>query len=168
MPSRSQTDPFGARATLSLGSDKLQVFKITALKDAGLCDVDRFPFSIKVLLESVLRNVDGSNVTEEDVQAVAAWGELNTTARREIPFIPARVLLQDFTGVPALVDLAAMRDAMTRLGGDPKEINPLIPVDLVIDHSVQVDAFGSPDAVHLQPNLLNKFVKWFYSGNKTH
>ena len=99
-----------------------------------------------MLLEAVLRNCDGYQVTEEDVKALATW---NAPARPklEIPFKPARVVLQDFTGVPCVVDLAAMRSAMKRLGGDPKKINPLIPVDLVIDHSVQVDYFGTPDAL---------------------
>ena len=106
--------------------------------------MSKLPFSIRVLLEAVLRNCDGYLVTEDDVKALAAWNAA-APAKAEIPFKPARVVLQDFTGVPCVVDLAAMRSAMKRLGGDPKKINPLIPVDLVIDHSVQVDYFGSPD-----------------------
>ena len=101
------------------------------------------PFSIKVLLESVLRNCDGALITEQDVAGLAAWNA-KSPAAREVPFKPARVILQDFTGVPAIVDLAAMRSAMQRLGGDPAKINPSVPVDLVIDHSVQVDFFGNP------------------------
>ncbi|MHC4066680.1 MAG: aconitate hydratase AcnA, partial [Planctomycetota bacterium] len=115
-------------------------------------DLDHLPYSIKVLLESILRNVDGSAITEDDVTRLASSGGRPATPQ-EIPFKPARVLLQDFTGVPAVVDLAAMRDALARLGGDPKRINPLIPVDLVIDHSVQVDRFGTPDALGINAEL---------------
>ena len=107
----------------------------------GLKGISRLPFSMKVLLENLLRNEDGRTVTKEDIQAVAAWLKTKSSDR-EIAFRPARVLMQDFTGVPAVVDLAAMRDAMTLLGGDPKKINPLVPVDLVIDHSVIVNFFG--------------------------
>ncbi len=142
----TKADPFGASTTLATAAGDVQVYKLSSLTDAGVGDVSRLPFSIKVLLESALRNLDGFTITEKDVQTVASWdGALVGAA--EIPFVPARVLLQDFTGVPAVVDLAAMRDALAALGGDPKKINPLIPVDLVIDHSVQVDAFGSSDAL---------------------
>ena len=109
-------------------------------------NVDKLPFSIKVLLESLLRNENGYDVTDEDVRALAAY-DAASPAEVEIPFKPARVILQDFTGVPAVVDLAALRSAMERMGGDPQAINPLIPVDLVIDHSVQVDEYDSPLAL---------------------
>ena len=140
------SNPFETRSTLTTSQGKLDYFRLDALTDAGVGNVHRLPFSIKVLLESVLRNVDGFTITEDDVRTLASWGAPGSQDR-EIPFVPARVLLQDFTGVPSLVDLAAMRDAMARLGGDAKKINPMIPADLVIDHSVQVDAFGSVAAI---------------------
>ena len=132
---------FGSRATLNVAGRQYVVFRLDALSTLPGATAARLPFSLKVLLENLLRNEDGAFVKREDVQALATW---DVTARREqeIAFRPARVLLQDFTGVPAVVDLAAMRDAITRLGGDPKLINPLQPVDLVIDHSVQVDEYG--------------------------
>src|SRR5579863_10244067 len=133
---------FGARSALQTGSGSASIYRLDTLEKAGIGNVSRLPFSIKVLLESVLRNCDGTLVTEEDVRALAAWNA-KSPAAHEVPFKPARVILQDFTGVPAVVDLAAMRSAMKRLGGDPGKINPLVPVDLVIDHSVQVDVFGS-------------------------
>ncbi|MBP7694144.1 MAG: aconitate hydratase AcnA, partial [Anaerolineales bacterium] len=130
---------FGARARL--GAD--YIYRLDRLAQAGLApDLAHLPFSIKVLLEAVLRNCDGYLVTEEDVRRVARWNAA-APADNELPFLPARVVMQDFTGVPCVVDLAAMRDAVQRLGGNPKQINPLVPVDLVIDHSVQVDYFGS-------------------------
>ncbi|MBU0718514.1 MAG: aconitate hydratase AcnA, partial [Planctomycetes bacterium] len=159
-------DPFGARTSLSTAGGDLQVFNIQALTKAGLGEIDRLPYSIRVLLESVLRNADGHAITEEDIHTVAGWNPKDIPGR-EVPFVPARVLLQDFTGVPAVVDLAAMRDAMVALGGDPKKINPLIPVDLVIDHSVQVDAFGSPSALQINSDLefsrnreRYEFLRW--------
>ena len=121
-------------------------YRLAALEEAGIGHISRLPFSIKVLLEALLRQVDGFAVTEEDVRRLANWDAANP-AQVELPFKPARVVLQDFTGVPGVVDLAAMRSAMARLGGDPKRVNPLIPVDLVIDHSVQVDQFGSAFAL---------------------
>ena len=138
-------DSFGSRAALSVGGSTYHIFRLDALERRGVGKLDRLPFSLKVLLENLLRREDGRAVTEDDVRALASWtpGE---HADREIAFMPARVLLQDFTGVPAVVDLAAMRDAMRELGGDPRRINPLQPVDLVIDHSVQVDVFGGPEA----------------------
>ena len=139
-------DPFGARDTFDTGSDQAYIYRLDALKKEY--DIDRLPYSIKVLLESVLRNCDGRLVTEDDVRTLASY-DPKSPAKVEIPFSPARVLLQDFTGVPAVVDLAAMRSAMARLGGDPDEINPRVPVDLVIDHSVQVDAFGGPDSLRI-------------------
>ena len=130
------------------------IYRLTALEQAGLTQVDDLPFSIRVLLESVLRNCDGFAVREEDVRNLAGWAGRSGDPV-EIPFKPARVILQDFTGVPAVVDLAAMRSAMDRLGGDPNKINPLIPVDLVIDHSIQTDRFGTADA--LETNVALEF-----------
>ncbi|HYJ72541.1 MAG TPA: aconitase family protein, partial [Actinomycetota bacterium] len=134
---------FGARAGLDVGDRSLEVFRLDALASVG--DVGGLPFSLKVLLENLLRNEDGSAVTAEDVEAFARW-DPGSAEDREIAFSPARVLMQDFTGVPAIVDLAAMRDAMGVLGGDPTRINPLAPAELVIDHSVVADVAGRPDA----------------------
>ncbi len=142
-----KTDAFGARGTLETASGSVTVYRLGSLERRGLAKgLDRMPFSIKVLLEAVLRNLDGELVTTHDVENLAGW---NAPAPKdvELPYLPARVILQDFTGVPAVVDLASMRAAVKRLGGDPKRINPLVPVDLVIDHSVQVDYFGSADAL---------------------
>jgi aconitate hydratase A / 2-methylisocitrate dehydratase len=138
-------DSFGARSTLTVGDRRYEIFRLQALAKAKL-PVDRLPFSIKILLENLLRTMDGRVVTAEDVEAVARW-DAKATPTREIAFSPSRVLLQDFTGVPAVVDLAAMRDAMAELGGDAKRINPLQPAELVIDHSVQVDEYGSSAAL---------------------
>ncbi len=132
------------------------IYRLTALEQAGLTQIDDLPFSIRVLLESVLRNCDGFAVREEDVRSLAGWASRSGDPV-EIPFKPARVILQDFTGVPAVVDLAAMRSAMDRLGGDPSKINPLIPVDLVIDHSIQTDRFGTTDA--LETNVALEFKR---------
>ncbi|MBI4465988.1 MAG: aconitate hydratase AcnA, partial [Acidobacteria bacterium] len=153
---RKNSDPFGARATLETGAGKAVLYRLDRLEKAGLGTVSRLPVSIKVLLEAVLRRCDGELVTEEDVRILAGWSA-KKPADREVPFRPARVILQDFTGVPAVVDLAAMRAAMKRLGGDPARINPLVPVDLVIDHSVQVDMFGS--GVALQRNAAIEFER---------
>jgi aconitate hydratase len=131
---------FGARSTLRVGEREYAIFRLDAVGD-----VSRLPYSLRILLENLLRNEDGITVTREDIEALAHWNPRNPAAR-EIAFSPARVLLQDFTGVPALVDLAAMRDAMADLGGDPARINPLLPVELVIDHSIQVDAFATAEA----------------------
>jgi aconitate hydratase len=138
----AKQDRFGARARLQTPGGSAIIYRLNRLAEENIADVSRLPFSIKVLLESLLRQVDGFQITEDDVVALAKWNAANP-ANREVPFKPARVILQDFTGVPAVVDLAALRDAMARMGGDPKRINPLIPVDLVIDHSVQVDFYGS-------------------------
>jgi aconitate hydratase len=139
-------NPFGARTPFTWSAGSASLFRLDALEKEGLArDLSRLPRSIKVLLESLLRNLDGELVAEDDVRSLAAWGP--EVAAVELPFMPARVILQDFTGVPAVVDLASMRAAVARLGGDPGKINPLIPVDLVIDHSVQVDTFGVADAV---------------------
>ena len=159
--------PFGSRGTLSASSGDFSFFRLASLESAGVAkSLDRMPFSIKVLLESVLRNVDGELVTEDDVARLAGWNPTETQ-RGDIPFTPARVILQDFTGVPAVVDLAALRAAVHRLGGDPRRINPLVPVDLVVDHSVQVDVFGSPDAlernaeIEFQRNRERyEFLRW--------
>ncbi len=133
-------DSFGARAELQVGDRTYEIHRLDALQEKF--DVARLPYSIKVLLENVLRLEDGESVSAEDVETIAKW-DAKAEPSAEIPFQPARVLMQDFTGVPAVVDLAAMRDAMDEIGGDPAAINPLVPVDLVIDHSVQVDAFGN-------------------------
>jgi aconitate hydratase len=137
------SDSFGARSTLQVGGREFEIYRLDALQDRF--DVARLPYSIKVLLENVLRLEDGTSVSAEDVEAIASWDAADKPSV-EIPFQPARVLMQDFTGVPAVVDLAAMRDAMEEIGGDPAAINPLVDVDLVIDHSVQVDAFGNERA----------------------
>jgi len=136
-------DSFGARSSLDVGDRTYEVFRLDSL--AERFDVAKLPYSIKVLLENVLRLEDGENVTGEAIEAIAGW-DAAATPSVEIPFQPARVLMQDFTGVPAVVDLAAMRDAMAEIGGDPEAINPQVDVDLVIDHSVQVDAFGNERA----------------------
>ncbi len=133
----------GARDTLEVGGRSLEVFRLDALEDRF--DVARLPFSLKVLLENLLRTEDGMSVTRKDIEALAAWDPLGP-ASIEIAFTPSRVVMQDFTGVPAIVDLAAMRDAMAELGADPAQINPNVPVELVIDHSIQVDVFGEPRA----------------------
>jgi len=139
-------DSFGAKATFRTGAGEVTYYRLAALQEQGLGEVDRLPFSIKVLLESLLRNENGYDVTDADVRGLAAYNA-KKPAEVEIPFKPARVILQDFTGVPAVVDLAALRSATERMGGDPQAINPQIPVDLVIDHSVQVDEYDSPFAL---------------------
>jgi aconitate hydratase len=137
------SDSFGARSTLEVGGKEFEIFRLDALQERF--DVARLPYSVKVLLENVLRLEDGTSVSAADVEAIASW-DAAAEPSTEIPFQPARVLMQDFTGVPAVVDLAAMRDAMEEIGGDPTTINPLVDVDLVIDHSIQVDAFGNERA----------------------
>ena len=139
-------DQFGARSTIAFAGGKATIYRLDKLRQAGICNIDSLPFSIKVLLENALRNLDGRHFHADDVAHLAGWDARNHQAV-EIPFSPARVILQDFTGVPSLVDLAALRSAMQRMGGDPQKINPQVPVDLVIDHSVQVDVFGSADAI---------------------
>lgn len=140
------SDNFGARGTFDTGTGEAVIYRLSKLTEQGIGHVDKLPFSIKVLLENALRNQDGHHFNEEDVHNLASWDAQNPNPV-EIPFSPARVILQDFTGVPSLVDLAALRSAMARMGGDPQKINPKVPVDLVIDHSVQVDVFGTPDAI---------------------
>jgi len=150
-------DAFGARGALETSQGKVTIFRLSALEKAGVVPhLERLPFSIRILLEGVLRSVDGELVTENDVRNLARWSSA-VTPEAEVPFMPARVLLQDLTGVPAVVDLASMRAAMKRLGGDPRRINPLVPVDLVIDHSVQVDVAGTPDA--LKRNMEIEFER---------
>ena len=152
----TRTDSFGARGSFDTGSGEAVIYRLRALSERGIAPVDSLPFSIKVLLESALRHLDNFQVTEDAVHHIATWDAHNYNPV-EIPFKPARVILQDFTGVPSVVDLAALRSAMQRMGGDPKKINPVIPVDLVIDHSVQVDVFDRPDA--LMRNAEIEFVR---------
>src|SRR6202521_5637429 len=159
-------DSFRCARTLKVGSRTYAYYSLPAAEKNGLKGISRLPFSMKVLLENLLRHEDARSVTKEDIQAVAQWLKTKSS-EREIAFRPARVLMQDFTGVPAVVDLAAMRDAMTLLGGDPKKINPLVPVDLVIDHSVIVNFFGNNSAFkknvdeeYKQNQERYRFLKW--------
>src|SRR5437867_2271121 len=135
---------FGSKSTLSIGNTRYEYFSLEQAEKAGAGAVSKLPFSLKVMLENLLRLEDGSTVTKDDIRSLVH--SVSATASREIAFRPARVLMQDFTGVPAIVDLATMRDVIKRMGGDPAKINPLQQVDLVIDHSVQVDRFGTPEA----------------------
>ena len=160
-------DPFSAATTFEMSNGDVGHYSsLYALESANLCQLNKLPCTIRVLLEAALRKCDGFLVTEEDVKRIAAWSPTQTPA--EIPFMPSRVILQDFTGVPAVVDIAALRDAMVELGGDPKKVNPQVPVDLVIDHSVQVDVSGLfPDArernleIEYQRNMERyQFLKW--------
>ena len=160
-------DSFNCRRTLTAGGAEYVYYDLTEAEKNGLAGIARLPYSMKVLLENLLRNEDGRSVTRDSIQAVAAWLADKGTAGVEIAYRPARVLMQDFTGVPAVVDLAAMRDGIKALGGDPEKINPLVPVDLVIDHSVIVDEFGSPMAFARNVELeyernaeRYKFLKW--------
>jgi aconitate hydratase len=142
---------FGSRSTLRVGKLEFEIFRIDALDKQGI-STQHLPFCLRILLENLLRTEDGKNVTKNDIAALAAWNS-QSKPDKEIAFTPSRVLLQDFTGVPAVVDLAAMRDAMERLSGDPTLINPLQPAELVIDHSVQVDEFGTSQAFALNAEL---------------
>src|SRR5580765_3067523 len=142
----ASVDSLKTRRELVVGDKTYAYYSLRAAEEAGLSGVSRLPISMKVLLENLLRNEDGLSVGRDDLQALAAWTENKGSVEHEISFRPARVLMQDFTGVPAVVDLAAMRDAMTKLGANPEKINPLNPVDLVIDHSVMVDHFGAAKA----------------------
>ncbi|MGP1310604.1 MAG: aconitate hydratase AcnA, partial [Phycisphaerales bacterium] len=162
----ANTNPFNARKSLKTSGGEFTYYDIQELEKQGVGKVSRLPFSIKVLLEAMLRNLDGFVVTADDVSGLANWNAKDPT-QTELPFMPGRVVLQDFTGVPCVVDLAAMRDAMKRLGGDANEINPLVPCDLVIDHSVQVDAFGSDVALSINAEKefernreRYEFLKW--------
>src|SRR3982751_5260934 len=157
---------FGARSTLTLDGKPYTIFRLDALRQASNANSDRLPFSLKILLENLLRNEDDAFVKRADIEAMARW-DVKGKVEKEIAFRTSRVLLQDFTGVPAVVDLAAMRDAMKALGADPQRINPLQPVDLVIDHSVQVDEYGTQAAFLINTELefeRNKeryvFLRW--------
>jgi aconitate hydratase len=161
---------FSTRSSLNVGGGKIDIFRLDALERSGVGKPSRLPFSLKVLLENLLRHEDDRFVHAADVRALAGW-EASSSAEKEISFMPARVLLQDFTGVPAVVDLAAMREAMRKLGGDPKRINPLLPAELVIDHSVQVDKFGAANAfaynaeLEMQRNIERyAFLRWGQKG----
>ncbi len=167
MPQASlKHDPFAARRNFETGDGPAALYDLARLEALGLAKVAELPYSVRLLLEAALRHCDGYEVTEQDVKNLAGW-RADAVAEVEIPFKPARVVLQDFTGVPCVVDLAAMRAAMKRLGGDPKKINPLIPVDLVIDHSVQVDRFATADALDLNVEMefsrnreRYEFLRW--------
>src|SRR4029077_8327888 len=159
------SNSFGARATFKVGNKEYELYRLDALDKQGI-STRHLPFSLRILLENLLRCEDGRNVTKQEIRALAAWNS-QSKPDKEIAFTPSRVLLQDFTGVPCVVDLGAMRDAMKRLGGDAAKINPLQPVELVIDHSVQVDEFGTPQAFQLNAELeflRNKeryaFLRW--------
>ena len=167
LPVAKSLDSFNCRSTLKVGDTEYVYYSLVEAEKNGLTGVASLPFSMKVILENLLRNEDGRTVKKDDILAVVAWLTNKGKAEAEIAYRPARVLMQDFTGVPAVVDLAAMRDAMVALGGDPQKINPLVPVDLVIDHSVIVDEFGTPQA--LAHNVAHeyerngeryRFLKW--------
>src|ERR1700742_193409 len=165
MATQSHPDSFQSRSTLTSGSKKFQFFRLKALEEKNI-DLSRLPFSLRILLENLLRHEDGKSVTADDIRFLANW-DAKAEPSREIAYMPARVLMQDFTGVPAIVDLAAMRDAMKTLGGNPEKINPLQPAELVIDHSVQVDEFGTSNAYSINAMLefqRNReryaFLKW--------
>src|ERR1700677_142508 len=164
---------FATKSTLKSGADSFDIYRLAELEKAGVGNVTRLPFSLKVLLENLLRHDDGRFVFAEDIRALAGWDPTGVggATEKEISFMPARVLLQDFTGVPAVVDLAAMRDAMRALGGDPKKINPLLPAELVIDHSVQVDQFGTANSFSINADLEMQrnierygFLRWGQKG----
>ncbi|MEQ8207830.1 MAG: aconitase family protein, partial [Woeseia sp.] len=157
------TDSFGARTTLEVGGQNHEIYKLDSVTEGH---VDRLPYSLKILLENLLRHEDGRDVTRADILALANW-DPKAEPSTEISFTPSRVILQDFTGVPAVVDLAAMRDAVVKLGGSADKINPLSPAELVIDHSVQVDRYGSADSLDLNNKIefnRNKerysFLRW--------
>ncbi len=159
-------DTLNVRRTLSVNHINYDYYSLEAAEKSGLTGLSQLPFSLKILLENLLRHEDGNSVTQDDIKAVTQW-LINKTSDREVAYRPARVLMQDFTGVPAVVDLAAMRDAITRMGGNPDLINPLSPVDLVIDHSVQVDQYGTKDAMHINAHLemerngeRYEFLRW--------
>src|SRR5690606_1760689 len=141
-------DSFGARDSLAVGGDSYTIYRLDRAAEALGADLHRLPFTHRILLENLLRYEDNASVTQDQIRAVANW-DAEAEPDTEIAFRPGRVLLQDFTGVPAVVDLAAMRDAMAEMGGDPDKINPLQPVDLVVDHSVQVDVFGLEEAFRI-------------------
>jgi aconitate hydratase len=157
---------FNSRGELKAADRSFQIYRLEALARAGFTRVARLPVSLKILLENLLRHEDGRRVRRQDIEALAGWNPA-APPKNEIAFMPARVLLQDFTGVPSIVDLAAMRQAMKQMGGDPKKINPLLPAELVIDHSVQVDRFGTAQAfafnaeIEFQRNVERyAFLRW--------
>lgn len=161
----ARTDAFSTARELTVGNHSYRYYSLEAFEAQGN-DISRLPFSIKVLLEAALRQFDGRAITKDHVNQIANWAN-GRDENKEIPFIPARIVLQDFTGVPVVVDLAAMRDTVKKAGGDPKQINPLVPVDLVIDHSVMVDAFGTKDALEYNMNVeferneeRYRFLRW--------
>src|SRR5690242_20121832 len=154
LKSMASKNTFGALASLRANDRDYAIYRLDALEKKGVAKLSRIPFSIKVLLENLLRFEDNRTVKSGDIEYVAKWQK---SPAQEIQFRPARVLLQDFTGVPCVVDLAAMRDALKAMGADPKRANPLIPADLVIDHSVQVDQFGSKSA--FEANALLEFQR---------
>jgi aconitate hydratase len=159
-------DSFSARKTLEVGSSTYTIFRLDALRQLSRGNVDQLPFSLKILLENLLRGEDNAFVKRADIETLAHWN-VTQPVEKEIAFRTSRVLLQDFTGVPCVVDLAAMRDAIVKLGGDPARINPLQPVDLVIDHSVQVDQYGIEAALLINTQLefernreRYEFLRW--------
>ncbi|MGB8522865.1 MAG: aconitase family protein, partial [Candidatus Acidiferrales bacterium] len=171
--SRTSKNSFSTRSALRSGDESFEIYRLNALERAGVGNVARLPFSLKVLLENLLRHEDERFVFADDVRALAGWDPSSAegATEKEISFMPARVLLQDFTGVPAVVDRAAMREAMRTLGGDPKKINPLLPAELVIDHSVQVDKFGTTGAFAFNADLETQrnieryaFLRWGQKG----
>ena len=149
--SHSGSDPFGARTSLETESGSLDYYRLDVLEQRAEAKLDKIPNTVKILLENLLRTSGTEHASEDEVNSLAMWGQ-KPIEDREFPFTPSRVILQDFTGVPAVVDLAAMRAAMEREGGDPSRVDPLVPVDLVIDHSVQVDAFASNKAFTINVN----------------
>src|SRR3954453_5756885 len=166
IPSMPNVNTFNTRTSLAVGGRSVPMFSLPLLEAGGFPGVRRLPYSLKILLENLLRHEDGRFVKAGDIEALAKW-DGKAGLQKEISFTPARVLLQDFPGVPAVVDLAAMRDGIVRLGGDPNKVNPLQPVELVIDHSVQVDYFGQTNAFQLNAELefsRNKeryaFLRW--------
>lgn len=161
----TKQNDYSVRETLEVGGKPFVYYRLSGLEEQGLGKISKLPFSIKVLLEAAVRQFDGRAITKEHVKQLATWAD--GREEKEIPFIPARIVLQDFTGVPVVVDLAAMRDTVKKSGGDPKQINPLVPVDLVIDHSIMVDAFGTPEALEYNMDLEFKrngeryrFLRW--------
>src|SRR6201991_621275 len=164
-PGSTSEDSFGAKGTLEVGDASYEIFRLSAVEGEGL-DVDSLPYSLKVLLENLLRTEDGEDITADDIKAIAGW-DADAEPDQEIQFTPSRVIMQDFTGVPCIVDLATMREAMEDLGGDPSRINPLAPAELVIDHSVIADVFGTPEAfernveIEYQRNKERyQFLRW--------
>src|ERR1700745_3414157 len=163
--SNAHPDSFHAAGELKSGNKTVRYFRLSALESSG-AKLERLPYSLRILLENLLRREDGVTVNADDIRFLAKW-DAKAEPSREIAFMPARVLMQDCTGVPAIVDLAAMRDAMKKLGGNPEKINPLQPAELVIDHSVQVDEFGTAraydinEAIEFEPNRERyAFLKW--------